>query len=35
MAKQELDQKKALLFPINHGKHSGFAVLVRSIIFRL
>jgi hypothetical protein len=35
MAKQELEQKKMINFPLHHGRHSGFAILVRSIAFRL
>ena len=35
MAKQELEQKRTINYPLHHGKYSGFAILVRSIIFRL
>lgn len=35
MAKQELEQKKITYFPLHHGKYSGFAILIRSIIYRL
>jgi len=35
MAKQELEQKKIMNFPLHHGKYSGSAILIRSIIFRL
>ncbi len=35
MAKQELEQKNMISFPLHHGKYSGFSILVRSIIFRL
>ena len=35
MAKQELEQKKMMSFPLHHGKHSGAAILIRSILFRL
>ncbi len=34
-AKQELEQKKSINYPLNHGEYSGIAVLIRSIIFRL
>lgn len=34
-AKQELEQKKSINYPLNHGEFSGVAVLIRSIIFRL
>lgn len=35
MAKQELEHKKMMNFPLHHGKFSGHAILIRSIIFRL
>ena len=35
MAKQELEQKKTMSYPLHHGKYSGSAILIRSIIFRL
>lgn len=34
-AKQELEQKKSINYPLNHGDFSGVAILIRSIIFRL
>lgn len=34
-AKQELEQKKSINYPLNHGEYSGVAILIRSIIFRL
>ena len=35
MAKQELEQKRTMNYPLHHGKFSGSAILIRSIIFRL
>lgn len=34
-AKQELEQKKSINYPLSHGEYSGVAILIRSIIFRL
>lgn len=34
-AKQEIENKKDPNIPLHHGKYSGGAILIRSIIFRL
>lgn len=34
-AKQEIENKKDPNIPLHHGKYSGGAILIRSVIFRL
>lgn len=34
-AKQEIENKKDPNTPLHHGKYSGGAILIRSVIFRL